>query len=276
MVKKIIRLWSIYAHMDMLWLSRDFKYFATYAVTDIIINLASITGIWLIAVRFNGIGGMGIYQILFMLGYSMTVGGVTYTFFSFNVYTISRIIGRGQMDHVLIMPQPVWITMLTLGFVPVSASCTLLTGIGVTLFALSKTGSPINPIFIPVLIMCILFSVIISLSYSFLWGSLAFYSPVGAEEVCTSVDDLFVSLRSFPLNGFGIISKIIMLSVLPVGLYAWFPSTALMGISSHINIAIFAAISIAYLGLVLIVFRKGLQHYVKNGAHRYSDRGHRR
>ena len=276
MVRKILRLWSIHAHMDLIWFLKDFRTFALYAVTDVIINLASIAGIWLIAVRFNGIGGLGIYQILFMLGYSLTVGGVTYTFFSSNVYEISRIIGRGQMDHVLIMPQPVWITMLTMGFVPVSASGTLLTGIGVTLFSLSKIGSPTNVIFIPVLIICICLSVIISLSYSFLWGSLAFYSPVGAEEVCTSVDNLFSSLRSFPLNGFGIVSKIVMLSVLPVGLYAWFPSIALIGVSSRINIAIFAAISIAYLGLVLIIFRKGLQHYVKNGSSRYSDRGHRR
>jgi ABC-2 type transport system permease protein len=144
------------------------------------------------------------------------------------------------------------------------------------LFSLSKTGSQAGVIFIPALIICIGLSVMISLSYSFLWGSLAFYSPVAAEEVCTSVSNLFYSLRSFPLNGIGVVTRIGMLSVIPVGLYAWFPSVALMGLSSRINIVVFAAVSIAYLGLVLIVFRKGLQHYVKNGSYRYSDRGHRR
>jgi ABC-2 type transport system permease protein len=262
--------------MDLLWLLKDFRNFALYMVTDVIINIASITGIWLIAARFNGIGGMGIYQVLFMLGYSLTVSGVTNTLFSYNVYFISRIIGRGQMDHVLIMPQPVWMTLLTEGFIPVSGSGVLLSGIGIITYALSRLDNLVNPVFIAALILCICFSVLISLSFSFLWGSLAFYAPVAAEEVCTSVDNLFSSLRSFPLNGIAGVGKYFMLSILPVGLYAWFPSLVLMRLSSPGNIGIFIAIALAYLGLVLVIFRRGLHYYVKNGANRYSDRGHRR
>jgi ABC-2 type transport system permease protein len=255
---------------------KDFKYFVSNVVTEIIINIAGITGIWLIAERFNGIGGMSLYQVLFMLGYSLTVSGVTSTLFSFNVYFISRIIGRGQLDHVLIMPQPVWMTLLTEGFIPVSGSGVLLSGIGIMIFALTRIDNLVNPVFIAVLILCIAFSAIISLSFSFLWGSLAFYAPVAAEEVCTSVDSLFSSLRSFPLNGITGLSKYLILSIIPVGLYAWFPTSALMGLSSRVNIVIFIAIALAYLGLVLVIFRRGLHYYVKNGANRYSDRGHRR
>lgn len=276
MVKKILGLWSIYARMDLLWMLKDFKYFVSNVVTEIIINIAGITGIWLIAERFNGIGGMSLYQVLFMLGYSLTVSGVTSTLFSFNVYFISRIIGRGQLDHVLIMPQPVWMTLLTEGFIPVSGSGVLLSGIGIMIFALTRIDNLVNPVFIAVLILCIAFSAIISLSFSFLWGSLAFYAPVAAEEVCTSVDSLFSSLRSFPLNGITGLSKYLILSIIPVGLYAWFPTSALMGLSSRVNIVIFIAIALAYLGLVLVIFRRGLHYYVKNGANRYSDRGHRR
>jgi len=275
-VRKILSLWSIYARMDLLWLLKDFNNFILYVTTDIVINFASITGIWLIAARFNGIGGMSIYQLLFMLGYSLTVGGVINSFFSFNVYFISRKIGRGQMDHVLIMPQPVWMTLLTEGFTPVSGSGVLFSGLGVMAFALSRIDNPVNAALIATLAVCIVLSTAISLAFSFLWGSLAFYSPVGAEEICSSVDSFFTSLRSFPLNGVGTVSKYLMLSVLPVGLYAWYPATALMGLSSSGHILLFAVIALAYTGIVMMIFRKGLQHYVKNGANRYNDRGHRR
>ncbi|OGO40403.1 MAG: hypothetical protein A2147_02465 [Chloroflexi bacterium RBG_16_57_8] len=261
--------------MDVMWLLKDFNNFALYTVTDAAINVASVAGIWLIAARFNGIGGMGIYQVLFMLGYSLMVNGLISTFFSFNVYFISRIIGRGQMDHVLIMPQPVWVTLLTEGFTPVSGSGVLLSGIGVTTFALSRIDNLVSVPFVIALVGCIGLSVIISLSFSFMWGSLAFYSPVGAEEVCTSAGSLSW-LSGFPLNGLESVSKYVMLSVLPIGLYAWFPSMALMGLSSSLNIALLAFIALAYLSLVLFFFTRGLKHYVKNGSYRYLDRGHRR
>jgi len=275
-VKKVFRLWVIYARMDFLWLLKDFNNFALYAVTDVLINITSVVGIWLIAQRFNGIGSMSIYQILFMLGYSLTVYGVTNTFFGFNVYHISRRIGRGQMDHVLIMPQPIWVTLLTDGFTPVSGSGVFLSGMGVMTFALTRMVNPISPLFLVSLPVCLFFSVVISLSFYYLWGSLAFYSPVGAEEICTSVEDFFSSLRSFPLNGISIVSKYVMLSVLPVGLYAWFPASALLGISGSYNIAILALIALAYISLVYVIFRRGLKYYVKQGSSRYHDRGHRR
>ena len=276
MVKTIFRLWSIYARMDLMWLMKDTNNFIIYMVTDVLINIAAVTGIWLIAQQFNGIGSMNVYQVLFMLGYSLTVGGLENVFFNFNVYYISRKIGRGQMDHMLIMPQPVWITLLTEGFTPVSGSGVFISGLGIMIFAMTRIGSLVSPLFIIALAACILFSLIISLSFSYLWGSLAFYSPVGAEEICTSVNSLFSSLRGFPLNGVGLVSEFVMLSVLPVGLYAWFPASALLGISGSYNIAILALIALAYISLVYIIFRRGLKYYAEHGSSRYHDRGHRR
>jgi ABC-2 type transport system permease protein len=255
---------------------KDYKYFTLYTLTDLIINLASITGIWLLAARFNGIGGMNINQVLFMLGYSLAVSGAINTFFSYNVFFISRVIGRGQLDHILIMPQPVWLTLLTEGFIPVSGSGVLLSGFGIMLYALIKLELITHPLFLAGVIVCWLFSIVISFSFSLLWGSLAFYAPVAAEEVCTSVEDFFSSLKNFPLNGLGTLGKTVLLSVLPVGLYAWFPTAALLGLSGRFNIALMALIAAVYLGLAGLVFRRGLQHYVKCGSSRYLDRGHRR
>ena len=66
-----------------------------------------------------------------MLGYAALVRGLLDMGFSYNVLHISRRIGRGQMDHTLVQPQPVWMGLLTEGFMPFSGSWSLFTGIGI-------------------------------------------------------------------------------------------------------------------------------------------------
>ena len=271
----MLRLWAFYARMDALWLLKDFRSFALYTVTDMIVNLASVAGVWLMAERFAGIGGWGKHQILFMLGYSLTVSGIMNMFFNWNIQYISRRIGRGQLDHVLIQPQPVWMTLLTEGFVPASGSGVLLTGAGLLVYSLFKLQWSISPVWLGALGVSLLLSTAVNLTYSFLWGSLAFYAPAAAEEVCTSVIDLFSTLRNFPLNGMGKLWQAIMVTVLPVGLCAWVPSLSLQYgrvYAGFFGVLLFAVI---YLLLTWIVYRRGMKHYVTKGSYRYHDRGHR-
>jgi ABC-2 type transport system permease protein len=275
-VKKVINLWALYARIDIMWLLKDFKNFFMCTVTDMVINLASITGVWLIAERFAGIGGLGKYQIIFMLGYSLAVGGVMNMMFNMNILYISRRIGRGQLDHLLIQPQPVWMSLLTEGFVPFSGSGVLLSGAGVLAYSLHKLEWTVSPLWLALLFICILLSSLVSLSYSFLWGSMAFYAPVAAEEVCTSISDLFSTLRNFPLGGLGKLWQTIMVSVLPVGLCAWYPSIALNHAEASAGVFVLAVLAAVYFALALIVFKRGMKHYVTKGSYRYHDRGHRR
>lgn len=69
--------------------------------------LAGVTAVFLLAERFEGIGLWSRDQIVFMLGYAALVRGFLDMGFSYNVLHISRRIGRGQMDHTLVQPQPV-------------------------------------------------------------------------------------------------------------------------------------------------------------------------
>ena len=109
-------------------MTRDFRFFLINIVSDIILNLAGVTAVFLLAERFEGIGLWSRDQIIFMLGYAALVRGFLDMGFSYNVLQISRRIGRGQMDHTLIQPQPVWMGLLTEGFMPFSGSWSLFTG----------------------------------------------------------------------------------------------------------------------------------------------------
>lgn len=276
-VRRLARLWLMYARMDAGWFLRDTKYCVFNILADVISNLAAISGVFLLSERFGGIGGMRRDQVLFMLGYSSLLDGIFLLFFSMcNVGHISRRIGRGQLDHMLIQPLPIWMQLATEGFIPVSGSSMLFCGAGLTLYAVARLHLAVTPLWALWLLVYLLCSVAVLLAVSYIAASAAFWAPVAAEEISTTAVSLF-DVRSYPLGGLPKAAQWALCTVLPVGLAAWFPANALMGLPPAglpAALLVFAALSLS--GLAASLFRKGMNHYAKIGSNRYLDRGHRR
>src|SRR5712691_5420350 len=134
-VKRLLRLLALYATMDLLFLARGTQVALAYYASDCVIGLAAVTATYLLAERFDGIGPWTKPQVLFLLGYVLLVRGVIDTFFNYNIAFISRRIGRGQLDHILIQPQPLWMPLLSEGFAPVTGTGMLLPGVGLLVVA---------------------------------------------------------------------------------------------------------------------------------------------
>jgi ABC-2 type transport system permease protein len=261
---------------------RDFQYCLLITSSDILFNLAGIVAALLLAERFNGIGIWSKAQILFMIGYGTVVRGIVEMFFNYNISHISRRIGRGQLDHSLIQPQPLWLAFLTEGFLPVSGSGVLLTGIVLLTWACSALALPLTSGWIGMLLLHALASVMMLLAVSFLLGSLAFYAPYGMEEISTPVFELFYQLMIFPLDGLNAVFTSVVLTALPIGLASWYPSRYLLGLSDTPLWGVLPAGSVTPLmalvlfSLSMLAFRKGLSYYGATGSQRYKDMGHRR
>ncbi len=266
--------WRVQAYLDFMWMTRDFRFFLVNVVSDIILNLAGVTAVFLLAERFQGIGSWSRDQILFMLGYAALVRGILELGFSYNVLSISRRIGRGQMDHILVQPQPLWMGLLTEGFTPFSGLWPLLTSIGIMAWAVLQLDAGLPFGWWLMLACSLAASCVIVMAFSYLWGSLAFRAPVAAEEISSKAVDFMYQLKSFPLDGLGPFVLAGMLTVLPVGFVAWYPCRQLLGIAPpdlwHTPLAALALALAAG-----IVFRKGLQHYEQTGSQRYLGWGHR-
>jgi ABC-2 type transport system permease protein len=67
--RRFIGLYALYARMDLAWLIRDTRIALLAIVSDIFSSVASVSGVFLLAWRFDGIGGMTRWEVLFMLGY---------------------------------------------------------------------------------------------------------------------------------------------------------------------------------------------------------------
>lgn len=277
-LRQIFRLWALYGRMDMLWLLRDTRSCLLVMVSDLIGSVAGISGIILLSARFGGIGGMSSDEVLFMLGYATCIDGVFMLFFNMcNVAQISRVIGRGQLDHMLIQPVPLWMQLLTSGFIPFTGSSLMLCGLGLTGWAASRLGLWVHPVWIPWMAANLMASVAVVMAISYLAGSSAFYAPVAAEEISSSTFGFFDAIKRFPLGGLPRPMQWVLCTVLPAGLVAWFPVTTLLG-SPPAGLPVFLLMlfALALATLATYVFRKGLRHYEKYGSIRYSDHGFRR
>jgi ABC-2 type transport system permease protein len=277
LLRRLFRLWKVYAYLDILLLTRDLKTFLMWYLSDMVMNAAAVTGMLLLAERFAGIGIWTKYQVLFMLGYAAVVGGIIATFFSYNVSMISRRLGRGQFDHTLIQPQPIWMSLLTEGFSPTFGTAMLLPGIGLMLWAGSRLALPVSLAWIGLLGLSLLASTTVVLAFQFLWGSLAFWAPRAAEEISSSSMQLIEQLKAFPLDGLGAALAGGLLTILPVGFVGWYPCRALLGLDRTLwGPWITPAAALGFAALAALVFARGRRHYGRVGSQQYSSFGHRR
>lgn len=278
MVARIVSLWRLYAAMDLLFIARGPRVFLTYYFADLVNGAAAATATFLLAQRFDGIGAWSRSQVLFLLGYALLVRLLINMFFSYNLAHVSRRIGRGQLDHLLIQPQPLWMAFITEGFAPASGSGMLLPAallLGAASQHLSVDASPGWW----VLFFAYLFaSVIVVQSFEYAWASLAFWAPRAAEEVNSHTWGLLQTLTPFPLDGLSVLALSTLVTIVPAGLVAWYPARALLGVApiGWLEAAVPLVAAVLFAAFAYWIFTRGLHHYGYTGSSRYLDYGHRR
>ena len=275
---RLLRLWRLYATMDLLYLARGPDVALTYYVSELIIGGSAITATFLLAERFDGLGPWTKQAVFFMLAYALIVRGLLNTFFNYNLSHISRRVGRGQLDHVLIQPQPLWSAFVTEGFAPVTGSSMLVPGVALLVWSLGHFDSPPTPTWWVFFAMNLLASSAIVMAFEYAWGSIAFWAPRAAEEVNSHTWDLLMQLAPFPLEGMPALALGALVTLIPVGLVAWWPSRTLLGLDSPslpLDLALPVA-AIVFCAVASWIFQRGLRQYGRTGSSRYLDYGHRR
>ena len=273
-IRRYFELLKIYTRMDLASLMRDMKFMAVVITADIVSNISSISGIFLLAWKFGGIGGMDRFEVLFMLAYGNIVMGFLNMMGGCNALFPSRIIGRGQWEHMFIMPLP-YAVQLTVGIFPFTGSSNLLSGIALLCVAVHNMDAVLPWWWLGVLVFQLIVSMVIVVSLSYLFSSLAFYAPVQCEEISSTVIYSIEHTRTFPLSGMPLYIKYPLLTIFPAGLMAWFPTMIILGktfVFANFYPAIFALI-ISFTAAYF--FKKGFKFYVKKGINRYVSGGHR-
>jgi ABC-2 type transport system permease protein len=276
-LRRLWRLWGAAAYLDLMFMTRSPRQLLGYTLSDAVLSVAAAMATLLLAERFEGIGAWTTAQVVFMLGYATVASGLVGMLFGYNVLFISRRLGRGQLDHTLVQPLPLWMSLLTEGFTPFSGSAEIVPGLVLMLLAADGLSLTPSPAWLALLALNLLASAAVVWSFSYFWGSLAYWAPRAAEEISSSAMRMMGQLRSFPLDGAPPPLAGGLLTLLPAGLVAWYPCRALLGVdSSPYGAVVTPAAATLLFALSLYAFRKGVKHYGRTGSQRYSDFGHRR
>lgn len=276
-VRRVLSLFAISAKIDLAWLLRDTKLALAAISADLLSNIATVSGVFLIAARFGGIGGMSTDEVLFMNAYSTLVTGIFIVFGAGNNIHISRIIGRGQLEHLFVQPVPLSIQLITSGFAPFTGGSNLIVGALLMVFSANRLKLPMTAGFAFSLLAYLAATMVVIVARAYLVSSVAFYSPVAAEEISTTAIEGTWLLSTFPLSNMPLSVQAPLLTILPEGLMAWFPSLCLLG-KPPLGLTEYYPMLYALL-LTLVAgyfFRKGLHYYVRKGSNRYVPYGFRR
>ena len=276
-IKQLLRMYRLYARMDWDFLMRDKRIGLTCVLCDWLSTAASISGILLLAVRFGGIGGLNSDEILWMLSFFTLSGGFTWMACgNFNALHISRRIGRSQVDHMLIQPCPLWMQLLTEGFMPFSGNSGFLAGIILTAASTARLGIAVTPGWLAILALYCVARMGVGVGIAYIAGSAAFYHPVACEELSSVALDMLETTGKYPLVSLPFWLQAILTTALPVGLMSYLPSMVLLQ-KIHAPAAYVwpFAVAAALLSLAGLIFRKGLKHYASHGCPRYKEMGHR-
>lgn len=274
---RVWRLLAISAKMDLAWLLRDTKYALGWVAADVISNLSAVSGVFLISARFGGIGGMSADEILFMMAYSTLITGLVIMFGAGNNLQVSRLIGRGQLEHLFLQPLSLPVQLATCGFAPFTGGSNFVVGLVLMAVAAGRLGLAVTSGWVLALPVYLLATMALLIARSYLVSSAAFYAPAAAEEISSTVMEKTWFLSTFPLSGMPFSLQLPLITILPEGLMAWFPSLCLlgkppMGLGPYYPMLFALAVSL----LAGRIFRKGLNHYVKTGSGRYVPYGYRR
>lgn len=274
-IKIFGRLLRVYAKMDLMWFLRDTKICLIYMLSDAVTSFAGMMGTFLLAQRFDGFGGMSQDEMLFMMGYAMLVNGLFGLFFySNNAGNISRVIGRGQLDHVLIQPVPMALHFLTNGVAPVSGSSPFICGLALTGYAMGRLPMETDALWWLSLFGMAFLSLAVMVAWVYAVSSLAFWAPYAAEEIAGEVISMFSSLASYPLGGLAMGLRVLFCTAAPIGVMAWLPATILLQKESGIlDASLLAGVTAFSVGIALCIFRKGLKHYARYASPRYTSFG---
>jgi ABC-type uncharacterized transport system permease subunit len=259
----------------LLGLFRTPKTLVLQLCVDIVVNVASVSGSLLLAVRFQGIGRWSLGGIVFLSAYSLLVSSLVGCLFGQNLASASRRIARGQLDHWLLTPRTLVGQFLSEGFNPLGQPIVLPSAV----VAFVVTGLRVVhdvPWWWPLAaILSVASSVMVVVGFQIGVGAAAFWDPYAGEELSPAANRLTVGLASYPLDGISG-GYAILVHAVPVSAVAWLPAGALLQRTMTWRLLAAPSTAVVVSALAGLVFWIGLNRYESGSSTRYSASGFRR
>lgn len=221
-------------------------------IVFMILNNASFIVQWIILFTLKDeIGGYTIKQVILLWGMASSVYGFAHLLFN-KAFEISDLIIKGKLDTFLIQPKNVFLSAMTsdssisaIGDLIYGYICIFLYGINIKNFILftifSITGG------------------IIMAAFASIIGSISFWIVKG-DYLAYSLNGIMCNIATYPGTIFKNAIKIILYTVIPVGIANYLPVDTILKFNLC-NFIIIIGFTIMITLLAFFVFNKGLKRY---------------
>ena len=217
-----------------------------------ILNNASFIIQWIILYSIkDNVGGYTIKQVYLLWGLAASTYGVAHFFFK-NAFILSDTINNGKLDSYLIQPKNVLLSAITSDVEP-AALGDLLYGY-IMLFLSGITISK----FILFTILSILGGISIT-SISIILSSLSFWFQK-TDMITSTHHSLMTSFATYPEGIFKGITKIILFTIVPVGIVNYIPIRIISEFNIYLFLIVFL-VAVLFTTLSFIIFNIGLKKY---------------
>ncbi len=221
-------------------------------VLFMILNNASFIIQWLIIYSLrNDVGGYTFSDILLLWGFAASTYGFSHFFFK-KCFSLSDEITNGKLDAYLVQPKNVLLSAIT-SDIEVSALGDMIYGI----IMLVVSGITIIKLF-----LFILFTFcggIIITSYAVILASLSFWFN-RSDAVADTGNNMITHFATYPDGIFNGISRIILYTIVPVGVIDYIPIHILSNFSI-VETCLVIGVTVLFVIFAYIVFYKGLKRY---------------
>ncbi len=217
-----------------------------------ILNNASFIIQWIVIYALKeDIGGYTFNQVILLWALAATTYGFSHFIFK-KSYSLSDIITNGKLDSFLVQPKNVLISVITtdievsaLGDILYGYIILIISGFSVTKFLLFTLFSITGAIIIT--------------DIAILLGSLSFWFGK-SDMIADTGNSLMTNFATYPDGIFKGLARILLLTIVPLGLTAYFPVWVITKFDLWLTLIIVAS-TIIITVLTFIVFYRGLRRY---------------
>ncbi len=239
---------------DMIYRSN----FLTLVVMDIGFVSISVILFKVIYGHVNSIAGWSFHQSLILIGTVGIVREMAYLTFRRGFLELGNHIRTGTFDMFMVKPIA---SGIHLGIRHLSISESLgegMTGIVLVVYGFTHAGNW-SWISIPLYILFLINSLMVYYGFSLIINSIVFW-VVKSQELNTVVY-FFMETSRYPGDIYRGIGKVIFTVIIPIGIIATVPASALTG-RLGLDFAILSLfIGLSFLGIGLMVWKKSIEHY---------------
>jgi len=217
-----------------------------------ILNNASFIIQWLVLYSLkNDVGGYTFKQVLLLWGIAAGTFGFSHMIFK-KAYNLSETINNGKLDSYLVQPKNVLISSITCD-VDVSAIGDLLYGyIMLVIYGITFKNFILYTIFI-------ISGGLILTSISIILSSLSFWFNK-TDSIVNTGNNLMTNFATYPDGIFKGITKILLYTIIPVGITSYLPVKVLTEFNLYYLLVILL-VTILLILLSFVIFYKGLKRY---------------